>query len=236
MRTKEEIQEWIRGKQVSSCTSLCISEYNRAKDIDGRIVIFSVHEEKHINCTFKDYIDWFEGKDEEEHLLKVKEVYDTFNKFQEQLDLLKINKLKTMIESIPRFECPVSVKKKEMLVPDEIVIVKEDFSDVLGIIFNLNQILSFSQGDKCYVVLPRLQTRFNRVKCELVKTIWEDLKAGDICFIDVIHEDTRSIANIGQYYIKINEVEMAAALTNGSVHIYENRIKPKNYYKVVPIK
>ena len=124
-------------------------------------------------------------------------------------------------------------KPKEILVPDNIKIVKF-FPDIeapnLGLVFNEGkQILNHRIEYNCYAVYPYVRFFYKEVKCKLIPTLFQDLKVGDMFFYD---SDWGNLDKLINYSIYLGEWKFAFIYNNGVM--IDDKPK-KNVYKVVPI-
>ena len=129
-------------------------------------------------------------------------------------------------------------KPKEILVPENIKIIKYQ-NNQLGLVFNDNkQVLTFSEG--VYIVQP-LDKLDKFISCRLEKTTFEELHEGDIFFEGLIkqHLNTLLFYNIkigsGRYiYIDTddNTRHDNYSISSDSYYPEEEEI----FYKVIPIK
>ena len=129
--------------------------------------------------------------------------------------------------------------KKEILVPSDIHIIKNDNSQQLGIGFNkYKQVLSFNKEIDSYQVLP--VTKYDYLQqCKLVLCKHEDIKVGDI-FTTSYAISVNELSELDSYLIKLSEKDICfiqdsnCAIT--SYYEFEDyAIRKIDFYKLVEI-
>ena len=148
-------------------------------------------------------------------LFKLDEITDLTNKFRDEIEVLR--------KEEPKEE----PKEDVILVPDNIKIIK--IADRFGIVFNdCKQILIKSVRDNVYIVAYNNSESF--IKCKLVKTDIEDLKAGDLAFRTDYNNE---FSSINLYCIVLNEEEYAFIAFDKDIMRAGNYFY--HWYKVVPL-
>ena len=127
--------------------------------------------------------------------------------------------------------------KKEILVPDNILIIKND-NGQLGIGFNeYKQALSFNKGINTYQVLPVIRCNsFPQCKLEICR--YEDIQVGDI-FINS-YTLNNALTELDGYLIRLSEETICFIQDSDCVistyYAFEEYAEDKlNFYKLVEV-
>lgn len=255
MKTQKEVTDFFKDKNISLNTYVSVIEYLNAKGIDDSVYCFITSNKNPKNCSFKDFLEWFESEPKKD--IKPKETNQDIITFEGKeyqfIETKDDSCYKCDIKNTTcRFfyctayerkdrKCGVfkikthEPKEKEhtfIEMPKSIKIILFKKANRLGILFdNNNKTLFYNRLGEDYNVTSYFSSEQEIISCKLIPTLFSEIKQGDIyieCGLNQLNPSCYHIKLQGKEYVKIDgkkDIQVGIDLPD----------KNQNVLKVVPI-